>query len=117
MLTGIWLTADPPQVPIEHLLLNLLAPNLPDPILREAGIEELGRGVKLASVALESLGLRTVGVDAEGEIPLRLVTPKLPRDPWREALIVSGGDRPIGFLISTADAGTVAFVHEVFTRF
>ena len=117
MVTGIWLTAELVQIPIEQLLLDLLAPNLPDPILRDAGLEELRRGVKLSSVALESLGLRTVGVDAEGEIPLQLVTPKSPRDPWREALIVPGGDRPIGFLIGTADAGTVAFVHDVFTRF
>jgi CRP-like cAMP-binding protein/glyoxylase-like metal-dependent hydrolase (beta-lactamase superfamily II) len=116
MLTGIWLTAESVH-DIDHLLLELLTPNLPDPGLRAAGLEELRRGVKLASVVLESLGLRSVGIDADGAIPLQLVTPKSPRDPWREALTVSGGDRPIGFLIGTADAGTVAFVHEVFTRF
>ena len=117
MLTGIWLTAEAVQTPIERLLLDMLPLSLPDPVLREAGMEELGRGVKLLSVALESLSLRTVDVDTEGEIPLRLVAPKSSRDPWREALIVPGGDRPIGFLISTADAGPVVFVHEVFARF
>ena len=114
MLTGIWLTADSVHVPIERLLLEMLAPNLADPILRDAEIEEFRRGVKLAGVVPEYLGLQTTGVDGHGAVPLRLVAPKLPRDPWREALIVSGGDRPIGFLMETADAGPVAFVHEVF---
>jgi CRP-like cAMP-binding protein len=116
-LTGIWLTAEPVRTPIDLLLLDMLAPNLPDPVLRQAEMEELGRGVKLADVSLEYLGLRAVGVDEEGEIPLRVVAPKSPRDPWREALIVPGGDRPIGFLINTADAGPLVFVHDVFVRF
>src|SRR5713101_4328307 len=116
-LRGIWLTSEPVRTAIEPLLRDMLAPNLPNPILREAEIEELGRGVKLAGVALEYLGLLTVGVDAEGEIPLRVVAPKPPRDPWREALIVPGGDRPIALLINTADAGPLVLVHHVFTRF
>ena len=117
MLTGIWLTGETVRPSIEPLLLDMLAPSLPDPVLRQAEMEELRRGVKLAEVSLEYLGLRTVGVDAEGDIPLRVVAPKSPRDPWREALIVPGGDRPIGFLIDTADAGPLVFVHEVFSRF
>ena len=52
-LTGIWLTAEPVRTPIDLLLLDMLAPNLPDPVLRQAEMEELGRGVKLADVSLE----------------------------------------------------------------
>jgi CRP-like cAMP-binding protein len=116
MLTGIWLTAEPVHTKIERLLLDMLAPSVSDPVLRDAEIEEFRRGVKLAAVIPDYLGLRTTGVDGQGDVPLRLVTPKLPHDPWREALIESGGDRPIGFLVNTADAGPVAFVHDVFGR-
>jgi CRP-like cAMP-binding protein len=116
-LTGIWLTAEPATAPIEPLLLDMLAPNMPNPVLREAVVEELGRGVKLAGVALESLGLTTAAVDAHGEVELLVVAPKFSRDPWREALIMPGGDRPIGLLIHTADAGPLVLVHEVFGRF
>src|SRR5262245_876115 len=117
MLSGMWLTADPVRTHIERLISDLLAPNVVDPVLRDAEIEELRRGVKLAAVIPEYLGLRTTSVDGHGVVPLRLVAPKLPHDPWRDALIESGGDRPIGFLVNTADAGPVAFVHEVFARF
>ena len=116
-LAGIWLTAEPVQTPIEPLLLDMLAPNLPNPALREAEVEELGRGVKFAGAVLEYLGLRTVAVDADGEIPLRVVAPKLAHDPWREALVLPGGDQPIALVINTADAGPLVLVHEVFARF
>jgi CRP-like cAMP-binding protein len=116
MPTAIWLTAEGVQASIEPLLLDMLAPNLPGSFPRDAEMEELGRGVKLVDVALEYLGLRAVGVDTEGEIPLRVVTPKAPADPWREALAVPGGDQPVGLLINTADAGPVVFVHNVFDR-
>ena len=116
-LVGVWLTADPAPAPIEPLLLDMLAPNLPNSALREAEVEELGRGVKLAGAALEYLGLRMVAVDADGEIPLRVVAPKLARDPWREALVLPGGDQPIALVINTADAGPLVLVHEVFARF
>jgi len=116
-LTGIWLTAEPATAPIEPLLLDMLAPNMPNPVLREAVVEELDRGVKLAGVALESLGLTTAAVDARGEVELLVVASKLSRDPWREALITPGGDRPIGLLIPTADEGPLVLVHEVFARF
>jgi len=68
----------------------MLAPNLLSPVLCEAEVEELERGAKLAGVALEYLGLRTVAVDAHGEIPLRVVAPTAPHDPWWEALVVPG---------------------------
>ena len=116
-LSGIWLTAEPAPTRIEPLLLDMLAPNLPNPALREAEVEELGRGVKLAGAVLEYLGLRTVAIDTDGETPLRVVAPRLARDPWREALVVPGGDQPIALVISTADAGPLVLVHEVFTRF
>ena len=115
-LAGIWLAAEGVQTPVESLLLDMVAPNLLSPVLREAEVEELGRGAKLAGVALDYLGLRTVAVDTHGEIPLRVVTPTAPRDPWWEALVVPGGDRPIGLLINTADAGPLVLVHEVFGR-
>jgi CRP-like cAMP-binding protein len=116
MPTAIWLTAELVRTPIEPLLLDMLAPNLPGSFPRDAEMEELRRGVKLADVALEYLGLRTVGVDTAGEIPLRVVIPKGPADPWREALVVPGSDQPVGLLINTADAGPVVFVHDVFAR-
>jgi CRP-like cAMP-binding protein len=116
-MTGIWLTVEPVRAPIDRLLLEMLVPNLPNPLLREAEVDELGRGVQLAAVALEYLGLKTVDVDERGGVPLRVVAPKLPRDPWREALVVPGGDRPIGLLINTADTGPLVLVHEIFARF
>jgi CRP-like cAMP-binding protein len=117
MPRAMWLTAEGVRTPIEPLLLDMLAPNLPGAFPRDAEMEELRRGVKLADVALEYLGLRTVGVDSSGEVPLRIVTPKGPVDPWREALVIPGSDQPIGLLVNTADLGPVAFIHEVFQRF
>ncbi len=116
-LAGIWLTADAIRIPIERLLLEMLAPNLPSPVLREAELAELRRGVKLTDVVLEYLGLRSLDVDDTGVVPLRIVAPKLGRDPWREALLVPGGDQPIGLLLNAADAQPLVLVHEVFTRF
>ena len=96
MPRAMWLTAEWVRTSIEPLLLDMLAPNLPGAFPRDAEMEELRRGVKLADVALEYLGLRTVGVDTAGEIPLRIVTPKGPVDPWRDWLVVPGSDQPIG---------------------
>jgi CRP-like cAMP-binding protein len=114
---GIWLSADPPHASVEPLVLELLEPNFPNPVLRRAAIEELGRGVKLADVVVESLGLRTVAVEEHGGHSVRLVTAQLSRDPWREALVALGSDRPIGLIIQTADAGPLVLVHDVFARF
>ena len=116
-LTGIWLSAESVQRPIETLVMDMLAPNLPSRVLREAELEELRRGAKLADVALEYLGLRTISVDANGEIPLRVVAFDSPRHSWREALLLPEGDRPIGILINTADAGPLVLVHEIFDSF
>ena len=116
-LTGIWLSAESVQRPIETLIIDMLAPNLPSRVLREAELEELRRGAKLADVALEYLGLRTISVDADGETPLRVVASDSPRHSWREALVLPEGDRPIGILINTADAGPLMLVHEVFDSF
>ncbi len=114
--TAIWLTAESVRTPIESLLADMLAPNLPGSFPREAEMEELRRGVKLTAVALEYLGLRTVDVDATGDIPLRVVTPKGPGDPWREELVLPGSDQPIGLVLNTADVGPVVFIHDVFNR-
>src|SRR5262245_9512742 len=116
-LTGIWLSADSVQTRIASLSLDMLAPTLPSRLLREAELEELRRGAKLTEVALEYLGLRTITIDGDGEIPLRVVESHLPRDAWREALALPEGDRPIGILIKTADAGPIVLVHEVFDTF
>jgi CRP-like cAMP-binding protein len=105
------------QTPIETLVIDMLAPNLPSRVLREAEVEELRRGVKLADVALEYLGLRTISVDGDGEIPLRIVASHSPRDSWRQALVPPEGDHPIGILINTADAGPLVLVHEIFDSF
>ena len=67
MLTGIWLTAEPVHTKIERLLLDMLAPSVSDPVLRDAEIEEFRRGVKLAAVIPDYLGLRTTGVDGQGD--------------------------------------------------
>src|SRR6266851_769945 len=116
-LTGIWLSAESVQTPIETLVIDMLASNLPRRVLREAELEELRRGATLADVALEYLGLRTISVDGDGEIPLRVVASHSPRDSWRQALALPEGDRPIGILINTADAGPLVLVHEVFDSF
>jgi CRP-like cAMP-binding protein len=105
------------QRPIERLVIDMLAPNLPSRVLREAELEELRRGAKLADVALEYLGLRTISVDTDGEIPRRVVAFDSPRHSWREALLLPEGDRPIGILINTADVGPLVLVHEVFDSF
>src|SRR5215475_14142423 len=116
-LTGIWLSAEPIQTPIDTLVIDMLASNLASRALREAELDELRRGVKLADVALEYLGLRTISVDGDGDPPLRVVASDSPRDPWRDALVLPEGDRPIGILINTADAGPLVLVHEVFDSF
>jgi CRP-like cAMP-binding protein len=116
-LTGIWLTPEPAPLPIQSLLLEMLLPSLPNPILRDAELEELERGAKLSRVVLEYLGLRTIAVDEAGPTPLHVVRAKLARDPWRDALVMPDGDRPIALLVNTADAGPLVLVHEVFTRF
>src|SRR5262249_39439791 len=116
-LTGIWLSTEPIQTPIDTLVLDMLASNLASRALREAELEELRRGVKLADVALEYLGLRSLSVDRGGDPQLRVCASDSPRDPWRDALVRPEGDRPIGVMFNTADAGPLVLVHEVFDHF
>jgi CRP-like cAMP-binding protein len=114
-LTAVWLSPGSPKTAIETLVLQLLEPNLPNPRLRQALLDELVRPVKPVDVVLEYLGLRAVEQDAHGELPLLLVAPKSGEDdPWREALLLPGGDCPIGILVKTRDLGQVALVHEAF---
>src|SRR4029453_3029040 len=109
-VSGIWLMAGPVREPIQGLLLDLLSPNQPNPGLAEALVEELGRPVKKLDVALEYLGLRRIGLDGEGVVPLHLVAPKPVQDPWREALVTPGGDCPLGLGGGPSDHGRVALV-------
>src|ERR1041385_1314714 len=92
-VSGIWLSGQDVRSTVEPLLLEMLEPNFPNAVLRRATVEELGRGVKLAEVVIESLGLRTIVIDEQGGIPLRVVASQLSRDPWREALIAAESDR------------------------
>src|SRR5258705_9779499 len=94
-LTGIWLSAEAVQTPIETLIIDMLASNLPSRVLREAELEELRRGAKLADVALEYLGLRTISVDGDGEIPLQVVGSLSSRDSWRGAAGPAEGGPPL----------------------
>jgi CRP-like cAMP-binding protein len=115
--TGVWLTTGSVQARIHALLLEMLKPRLPDTVLQESVVEELGRAVKRADVVLEYLGLRTTGLDAEGRVPLVLVQSRSGKDPWREALLVPGGECPIGVIVSTCDRGPLALTHEIFSQF
>jgi CRP-like cAMP-binding protein len=112
-VSGVWLTAGPVREPIATLLLELLVPNQPNPGLREALVEELGRPVKKLAVALDYLGLRPAESGTD-ETTLRLVAPRPGPDPWREALVSPGGDCPLGLVLATSDRGRVILVHEVF---
>ena len=42
------------------------------------------------------------------------MAPKPGPDPWREALVIPGGDCPLGLVLATSDRGRVVLVHEVF---
>ena len=114
---GVWLTPGPVRTRIQPLLLEMLKPRLPEAVLQESVVEELGRAVKRADVVLDYLGLRMIGLDSEGRVPLLLVRPQPGKDPWREALLVPGGECPIGVVVSTWDRGSVALIHEVFAHF
>jgi len=117
VLRGVWLSPGRIRTPIETLLIEMLEPNQPNPVLRQSVLEELNRQVKRTDTILEYLGLIAVGEDSGGELPLVLVSPKPGKDPWRQALLLPGGDCPIGMLIKTHDRGRVALIHEVFAHF
>jgi CRP-like cAMP-binding protein len=114
---AIWLTTGPVRGSIEDLLLAMLEPSQSSPSLRRAVIEELGHAVKLTDVILDYLNLEPGEIDAGGELPLRLVAPRSGRDPWGDALVVPGGDCPIGVVVGTRDQGRVVLVHEVVRHF
>jgi len=87
----------------------------PDPVLREAVLEELQRRIKFKDVVLRALGLQERSVDREGACPLWIVKlDKAMQHPWQEALLTPGGDCPIGFVVNTYDHGRIVLVHEVF---
>ncbi len=116
-MRGVWLSLGPVRNPIETLLLEMLGPNQPNPVLQRSVIEELSRPVKRTDSVLEYLGLTVVGEESQGELPLVLVSPKPEEDSWRQALLLPGGDCPIGFVIKTHDRGRVALIHEIFAHF
>src|SRR5215475_11027 len=116
-LTGIWLSAEPVHTRIETLIIDMLALTLPSRMLCEAELEEIRRGTKRTDIVLEYLGLRTISIDGDGAFPLQVVASHSPRDSWGEALVLPEGDRPIGILMNTADAGPIVLVHEVFDSF
>lgn len=114
-LRGLWLHPGPVNTSIKPLLLHMLEPTHPDPVLREAVVEELQRRTKFKDVVLRALGLQERSVDREGDCPLWMVRlEKAIQHPWHEALLTSGGDCPIGFIVNTYDHGKIALVHEVF---
>ena len=112
---GLWLHPGPVSTSIKPLLLHMLERTHPDPVLREAVLEELQRRTKFKDVVLRALGLQERSVDREGDCPLWIVTlEKAMQHPWHEALLTSGGDCPIGFVVNTYDHGKIVLVHEVF---
>src|SRR5262249_59176688 len=102
---------------IERWIMGRLALTVPSRKLWEAELEEIRRGTKRTDVVLEYLGLRTISIDGDGAFPLQVVASHSPRDSWGEALVLPEGDRPIGILMNTADAGPIVLVHEVFDSF
>src|SRR4029077_5682395 len=114
-LRGLWLNPGPVSTSIKPLLLHMLERTHPDPVLREAVLEELQRRAKFKDVVLRALGLQERSVDQEGDCPLWIVTlDKAMQHPWHEALLTPGGDCPIGFVVNTYDHGKIVLVHEVF---
>ena len=114
-LRGLWLNPGPVKTSIKPLLLHMLERTHPDPILREAVLEELQRRSKFKDVVLRALGLQERSVDQEGDCPLWIVTlDKAMQHPWHEALLTPGGDCPIGVVVNTYDHGKIVLVHEVF---
>ena len=86
----------------------------PDPVLREAVLEELQRRTKFKDVVLRALGLQERSVDQRGTAPWIVTLEKAMQHPWHEALLTPGGDCPIGFVVNTYDHGKIVLVHEVF---
>ena len=114
-IRGLWLHPGPVSTSIKPLLLHMLEHTHPDPVLREAVLEELQRRSKFKDMVLRALGLQERSVDREGDCPLWIVRlEKAMQHPWHEALLTPGGDCPIGFIVNTYDHGKIVLVHEVF---
>jgi hypothetical protein len=114
-IRGLWLNPGPVTASIEPLLLNMLELTHPDLLLRQAVLEELQRRTKFKDVIFRALGLQEHSVDREGDCPLWVV--ELTKDvqhPWHDAILMPGGDCPIGFVVQTYDYGKIVLVHEVF---
>src|SRR5215470_10341668 len=87
-LRGLWLNPGPVSTAVEPLLLRMLELTHPDPMLREAVLEELQRRTKFKAVVLRALGLQERSVDREGECPLWVVAVVGERQhPWQEAIL------------------------------
>src|SRR5262245_48640400 len=115
VLTGLWLHPGPVTTPIESLLLRMLELTHPDPVLRQAVLEELQRRTKFKDVILRALGLQEHSIDQGGTCSLWIVVlVKHVQHPWQDALLMPGGDCPIGFVVNTYDYGKIVLVHEVF---
>lgn len=65
-LRGLWLHPGPVSTSIKPLLLRMLERTHPDPVLREAVLEELQRRTKFKDVVLRALGLQERSVDRGG---------------------------------------------------
>src|SRR5258705_10441475 len=72
-LTGIWLSAESVQTPIETLIIDMLASNLPSRVLREAELEELRRRANPPHVAREYLRPPPISGPRGGGVPLQAV--------------------------------------------
>src|SRR3989442_16029221 len=112
-LRGLWLNPGPVSTSIKPLLLHMLERTHPDPVLREAVLEELQRRAKFKDVILRALGLQERSVDREGDCPLWIVAVEGElQHPWQEAILTYGGDCPIGIVVNTYDHGKNTPVHE-----
>ena len=114
VLRGIWLNPEQVATPIEHLLLQMMEPNQPNPALRQAVVEELNRKVKRKSVALQYLNLKEIAQDQGDITTLYVVSPQQAQNPWQEILLSPQNDCPIGFVLNSCDEGRIVLVHDVF---
>ncbi len=112
---GVWLNPGPISGSIGPLVLDMLALTHPDVVLRQAVFEEMQRRTKYKDVILHALGLQQREVDAQGNCSVWIMTPdKGVQHPWQQALLLPGGDCPIGMVVNTYDYGKIVLMHEVF---
>src|SRR5262252_638294 len=100
-LRGLWLNPGLVSTSIKPLLLHMLERTHPDPVLRQAVLEELQRRTKFKDVILRALGLQEHSIDQGGTYSLWIVAlVKHVQHPWQDALLMPGGDCPIGFVVN-----------------